>query len=371
MNALSKTLLSLAGASLAALTLSPAASAQYKRTDMVTDTGKDGTQTEAFLKNAWGMASTATSPIWISDNDTGKSTLYTIVNSSSGVSTIIASLVVTIPSVTNGQPGSPTGMVANPSAGASTDFSVSATVNGQVKTARAAFIWATLDGTISGWNPGVLPTTAVIAKDRSDVAASYTGLTTASSGGHNYLYAADGGPNRRIDVFDSSFNLHSFSPDAFVDPNIPRTFTPYGIERICQGADCNIWVTYTSLGKAQSGFVSEFTTDGTLVRSMALSGPMHSPWGVALAPASGFGPMSGALLISNNTSRGKIDAYDPVTGEFLGSLRDANGKVIEIDQLWGIRFGIGGSNGLPNELFFTAGSNEYGDGLFGVITFPQ
>lgn len=371
MNALCKTLLSLAGASLAALTLSPAASAQYKRTDMVTDTGKDGTQTEAFLKNAWGMASTATSPIWISDNDTGKSTLYTIVNSSNGVSTIIASLVVTIPSVTNGQPGSPTGIVANPATGTSTDFSVSANVNGQVKTARAPFIFATLDGTIAGWAPSVNATVAITAKDRSDVGASYTGLAVASNGGHNFLYAADGGPNRRVDVFDSTFQLHSFSDTAFVDPNIPRQFTPYGIQTICQAADCDIWVTYTALGKAQSGFVSEFTTDGVLEKSFALNGPLHSPWGVAMAPASGFGPMSGALLISNNTSRGRIDAYDPVSGQFLGSLRDQSGKVIEIDQLWGIRFGIGGSNGLPNELFFTAGSNEYGDGLFGVITFPQ
>lgn len=371
MNALSKALVSLAGVSLALL-LPSVARAQYTRTDLVTDTGINNTQAEPFLKNAWGMASTATSPIWISDNDTGKSTLYTIKTAGDGtVTTTIAALVVTIPSVTTGQPGSPTGMVANPATGTSTDFSVSANVAGVVKTARAAFIWATLDGTIAGWAPSVNATVAILAKDRSGVGASYTGLAVASSGGHNFLYAADGGPNRRIDVFDATFQLHSFSDTAFVDPNIPRQFTPYGIQTICQGADCDIWVTYTALTKAQSGFVSEFTTDGVLEKSFAVSGNLHSPWGVAMAPASGFGPMSGALLISNNTSRGKIDAYDPVTGQYLGSLRDANGKVIEIDQLWGIRFGIGGSNGTPTELFFTAGSNEYGDGLFGVITFPQ
>jgi len=326
MNSLSRVVASLAGLAMVIALLAAPASAQYVRKDLVTDTGINGTQTEPFLKNAWGLVSTATSPIWISDNDTGKSTLYTIVNSSGGISTTIASLVVTIPSVTTGQPGSPTGIVANPATGTSTDFSVSATVNGQVKTARAPFLFATLDGTISGWNPGVLPTTAVIARDRSDVGAIYTGLAVGNSGGNNYLYAADGGPNRRIDVFDTHFALHSFSADAFVDPNIPRQFTPYGIQTICQGADCDIWVTYTGLGKAQSGFVSEFTTDGALERSFALNGPLHSPWGVAMAPASGFGPMSGALLISNNTSRGRIDAFDPVSGAFLGSLRISKSK---------------------------------------------
>ena len=370
MNSLSRVVASLAGLAMAITLLTAPASAQYTRKDLITDTGRGGTLTDPNLKNAWGLVSTATSPFWIGDNVTGKSSLYAIVNGAGGVSATINALVVTVPSVTPGQPGSPTGVVANPATGTSTDFSVSALVNGQQKTARAPFIFATLDGTISGWSPSVNATVAIIAKDRSGVGASYTGLAVANSGGHNYLYAADGGPNRRVDVFDASFNLHSFSPDAFVDPNIPQKFTTYGIQTICQGADCNIWVTYTALGAAQSGFVSEFTTDGTLVRSFALNGPMHSPWGIALAPDN-FGPMSGALLVSNNTSRGRIDAYNIATGEFLGALRDENGKVILIDQLWGIRFGNGGSNGHPNQLFFTAGSEEYQDGAFGVITFNQ
>jgi uncharacterized protein (TIGR03118 family) len=99
-------------------------------------------------------------------------------------------------------------------------------------------------------------------------------------------------------------------------------------------------------------------------------GPLHSPWGVALAPAD-FGPMSNALLITNNTPRGRINAFDPKTGAFLGPLRDASGKAIEIDDVWGIQFGQGGANGNHNQLFFTAGNNNYGSGTFGVITVGQ
>jgi len=87
-----------------------------------------------------------------------------------------------------------------------------------------------------------------------------------------------------------------------------------------------------------------------------------------------FGPMSNALLITNNTATGRINAFDPKTGAFLGALRDTTGKEIEIDDIWGIQFGQGGpagSNGNTNQLFYTAGNNNYGSGTFGVITVGQ
>jgi len=100
-------------------------------------------------------------------------------------------------------------------------------------------------------------------------------------------------------------------------------------------------------------------------------GPLHSPWGVALAPAD-FGPMSNALLITNNISRGRVNAFDPKSGAFLGPLRDVSGQPIEIDGLWGIQFGKDASaNGTHNQLFFTAGPNNYANGIFGVITLAQ
>jgi uncharacterized protein (TIGR03118 family) len=111
---------------------------------------------------------------------------------------------------------------------------------------------------------------------------------------------------------------------SFSDPEIPRDFTTYGIQAI----NGEIWVTFTPLNKG--GFVDVFATDGTLLRHDAVHGPLHSPWGIAQAPAD-FGPMSNAILIRNNISRGRVNAFDPKSGGFLGPLRDADGNPIEID----------------------------------------
>jgi uncharacterized protein (TIGR03118 family) len=354
--------------------------AQYTRTDLVTNSGAGGTVPDSHLVNAWGLVSTGTSPFWVSDNATGLSTLYSISNTSGVVATPLG-LVVSIPSVTGG-PGSPTGIVAPETPKGVTAFVISGInpVTGKQASGNSIFIFDTLDGTIWGWNPAVGGITATgasvanIAADRSSFGATYTGLAIANNGGQALLYAADDGPNRRIDVFDSNFKLvnDQLGPDAFVDPKIPQKFAPYGIQTITDANGVQtIWVTYTALDKAQSGFVDSFTPAGALISHFALSGPLHSPWGVALAPAD-FGPMSNAILITNNTPRGRINAFDPKSGAFLGPLRDASGKAIEIDDIWAIQFGQGGAaggNGNPNQLFFTAGNNNYGDGTFGVITF--
>jgi uncharacterized protein (TIGR03118 family) len=339
------------------LLLSASASAQYVRTDLVTDTGVGGTLPDSALVNGWGLTSLATSPFWVSDNATGKSTLYT------GAGAKVP-LTVTIPAANGGQ-GTPTGIVGNSTA---SDFVVSANGN----SAKALFIFATQDGTISGWNPTVGGTNAALAADRSNVGASYTGLAIGSSNGHNFLFAADDGPNRRVDVFNAAFQPQELGPTAFADPGIPRNYAPYGIQ-VTTASDGTetVWVTYTALNKAQGGFVDSFTTAGVLIHHFAAHGPLHSPWGIAIAPAD-FGPMSNALLVTNNISRGRVNAFDPKSGAFLGPLRDASGQPIEIDGLWAIQFGKdGGPNGTHNQLFFTAGPSNYFNGTFGVITVAQ
>ncbi|MCU1310473.1 MAG: hypothetical protein JWO20_1598 [Candidatus Angelobacter sp.] len=343
-----------------------AASAQYNRTDLVSNQPGVAPTTDPNLINAWGLVALPTSPWWVSDNGSGDSSLYTAAGQpviASGGSTNFVT-VPPAPSSPAGTLGTPSGIVGNISTNA-TDF----TIKENGRSGRSIFIFATLDGTISGWNPAVglvNPTTgathATIAVDRASAGAVYTGLAIATNQeGKTFLYAADGGPNGRVDMFDSSFSLVK----SFDDPAIPKNFVPYGIQTV----NGNIWVTFTALNKAQGGFVDVFDTAGNLVKHDALHGPLHSPWGIALAPAD-FGPMSNAILISNNISRGRINAFNPQTGQFLGPLRDASGKAIEVDNIWAVEFGHDtAANGAHNQLFFTAGPNSYANGLFGVITF--
>jgi len=86
-----------------------------------------------------------------------------------------------------------------------------------------------------------------------------------------------------------------------------------------------------------------------------------------MAPAN-FGEFSNALLVANNIPKGRIDAFDPTTGAFLGTLRDATGQAIVINQVWALQFGNGGAAGSTNQLFVTAGPNNYANGAFGMIT---
>jgi uncharacterized protein (TIGR03118 family) len=331
-------------------------SAQYKRTDLVSNQPGVAPTTDPHLVNGWGLVALPTSPYWVSDNGTGFSTLYT----ATGQQIPLFVTVPPAPAEPAGTLGTPTGIVGNISTNA-TDFTI--TENNVSR--PSVFIFATLDGTISGWNPMIGGATgnshATIAADRSNVGATYTGLAIATNQvGQTFLYAADGGPNRRVDMFDGTFKVVK----SFDDPAIPNGFTPYGIQTI----NGQIWVTFTALKKAQGGFVDVFDTEGNLVKHFAVHGPLHSPWGIALAP-SDFGLMSNAILISNNITRGRINAFNPQTGQFLGPLRDANGKVIEVDNIWALQFGQdSGANGAHNQLFFTAGPNSYANGLFGVIT---
>ena len=339
--------------------LGTTASAQYKRTDLVSNQPGVAPTTDPRLVNAWGLVALPTSPWWLSDNGTGFSTLY----NGAGQQIQLFVTVPPAPARPAGTLGTPTGIVGNISTNA-TDF----TVTGNGISGQSRFIFATLDGTISGWNPavgGVSPTGdshATIAVDRSSAGAVYTGLAIATNQtGQTFLYAADAGPNGRVDMFDGTFNLVK----SFDDPAIPKKFTPYGIQTI----NGQIWVTFAAVNK-QGGFVDIFDTEGNLVKQFAAQGPLHLPWGIALAPAD-FGPMSNAILISNNIPKGRINAFNPETGEFLGPLRDANGKPIEVDHIWAMQFGQdapANANGAHNQLFFTAGPNNYANGLFGVIT---
>jgi uncharacterized protein (TIGR03118 family) len=321
---------------------------------------------DTSLKNPWGISFSSTSPFWVADQRTGVSTLYAGDHlQPDGTVTPITknSLTVTIPPRAGGTQGSPTGTVFN----ATTDFVLS---NGQ----PARFIFDGLDGTITAWNGG---TTAEL---KATVAgASYTGLAigTSSSGG-NFLYAANQATGK-IDVFDANFQLTTLGPGGnFEDPNLPpgSPFRAFNVQNI----NGTLYVTYdkvvTSGGvtdREHDGIVDAFDTDGHFLRRV-VTGGVNAPWGVALAPDN-FGAFSGALLIGNfGFGDGKINAYNPDTGAFLGNLTDANGQPLAIEGLWALAFGNGGNAGDPNALYFAAGINRTGansfgaaDGLFGSL----
>lgn len=320
------------------------AAAQYKLSNVVENLPNKAPNTDPNLVNAWGLARSSTGPFWVSDNGTGLSTLYDGLGN-------IQSLVVSVPAVA-GNVGSPSGIVFN----GSNDFVVSQ--NGLSGT--AFFLFATLDGTISGWSPSVALNNAVIGADNSKAGAVYTGLAISSGKNGNFLYAADT-VNNRVDVYDGSFRLIK----TLTDSTIPEGFSPYGIQDI----NSQVYVTFASTGNATGGFIDIFTEQGAFVKRFAEGGTLNQPWGMALAPVN-FGPFSTALLVGDNLPNGTINAFNAKTGKFLGQLKDSSGKVIHIDQLWGLEFGGGStSNGAVNQLFFTAGPSNYADGAFGVIQF--
>jgi uncharacterized protein (TIGR03118 family) len=247
----------------------------------------------------------------------------------------------------------PTGIVTNSTAG----FVVSEGAN----SGPALFLFDTEDGTISGWNPSVDLTHAIIAVDNSASGALYTGLAIAKNSSGTFLYAADA-VNNKVDMYDSSFHLVK----SFSDPATPAGLSVYGIQKI----NGQLYVTLATPVPLQGGAIDVFNTSGKLIRRLTTNGPggpLEGAWGTALAPGD-FGPLSNALLVGN-VDDGHINAFDPKTGNFLGAMTRPNGKKVMIGGLWGLQFGAGNpANGDRNQLFFTAGPSAYQRGLFGMIT---
>ncbi|MBO0719546.1 MAG: TIGR03118 family protein [Blastocatellia bacterium] len=327
---------------------------EYHVRNLVSDGSVKADHTDPNLINGWGVASSPTSVVWVAANGTGKATLF---DGQGNPQT----LVVTVPSAAGGEtPGKPTGMVFNNLG----DFAVQRV---GVTPASSVFLFASEDGTISGWAPSVDPTNAILAVNNSASEAIYKGLAQATNGEGKFLYATDF-HNNKIDVFDSNFKQVTLS-GSFQDHGIPKGFAPFGIQNL----NGNLYVTYAKQDEAAEdnvsgvglGFVDIFDANGNLIRRVASGGALNAPWGMAIAPAD-FGVFSNRLLIGN-FGDGLINAFDVATGEFLGQLDDDNGKPIMIDGLWGMIFGNGLHGQPTNVLFFAAGPNDESGGLYGRI----
>jgi uncharacterized protein (TIGR03118 family) len=251
-------------------------------------------------------------------------------------------------------PGTPTGIVFN---GSQTDF--------QIQGKNTVFIFATLDGTVSAWAPGVNANQAIIAVDNSAKKAMYTGLAITSKPSGNFLYAADN-TNNRVDMFDGNFMLVK----SFGDPSIPSNFSVFGIQDI----NGLIYVAYAIPNVGAGGFIDVFNEDGSSPKTLIHGLPLNQPWGIAIAPGN-FGPLSNTLLVSNNSKNGTINGFNAITGVFAGTIRDEQGKKIIFNNTWAIAFGGGTSaNGAKNKLFVTVGPGNGAQsnlaGTFASIVFP-
>ncbi|HVN07040.1 MAG TPA: TIGR03118 family protein [Bryobacteraceae bacterium] len=299
----------------------------YTLTSLVSDIPGHATFTDSHLVNPWGLSRGASTYWWVSDTGTGFSTLYNAAGTPQ-------TLVVTVPPASGTGAGTPTGTVA----------------------VGSAFIFVTLDGTISQWTSG---SKAVIKVNNSTKGAVYTGCTTAKNGSTQLIYVANSAGG--VEAYTTAFAPVNLPAGAFTDPNVPAGYTPYGI----QAAGSKIYVTFSAAPGA-GGYVDAFSTNGTLLLSLA-QGQFNEPWGIAAAPA-GFGKFAQALLVGNVGS-GRIGAYNPSSGKFLGYLQNSSAQPITISGLWAIYFGAGNSNSGPTTtLYFAAGIDNYLHGLFGTLT---
>lgn len=318
----------------------------------------DPVRIDPTLINPWGLTSSPTGTFWPASQGTGLSQLY---NGEGGQ----VRTPVTIPSPFGPSGGNPTGIVFN----GSSDFQL--VTEGPANGQPARFIFAGLDGVISGWT-GLAGNNAV--RMYQNVGQSvYTGLAIGSTGGQNYLYAADF-LGAEIDVFDKNFApVSGFS---FEDPTLPEGYAPFNIHAIGNW----LYVLFALVGPdgrdvpaPGNGYVSIFNMDGSFVKRFASRGQLNAPWGIAQAPAGFYaddndGPHSvGSTILVGNFGDGTINAYT-TDGVLLGQLR-SHGNPIVIEGLWGIMFPPATATTIdPNRLYFVAGVEEETEGLFGYIT---
>ena len=333
------------------------AASQYVQHNLVSDVPGIADQTDPNLVNPWGISMSSPSPFWISNNHAGIAAVY---NGQGQPAPAGSPLRVRIPVPSGGtSPAAPTGQVFNDTTG----FNVAGK--------PASFIFATEDGTISGWNPSADPANSIVLVDNSASGAVYKGLAVANTSNGPMLYAANF-DSATIDVFDANLSPVT-STGAFSDPNLPAGFAPFNVQRIGR----KLYVTYAIQDNARhddvagpgNGLINVFDFYGNLLGRLISKGPLNSPWGLALAPGN-FGDFSNALLVGN-FGDGTISGFDPCSGEYLGTLQDASGTIIAIPGLWGLSFGNGRGAGDATTLYFTAGipgpANIEDHGLFGSI----
>ena len=326
------------------------------QTNLVADLPGVAANIDPQLVDAWGLAFNPAGPPWISDNGTGKTTVY----DSTGALKLTVSIPAPASAATDAGPGvsAPTGQVFN---GVATNFG------------GDHFIFVTEDGTVSGWHGG--PTATIhVDNSQSGAGAVYKGIAiNTNSAGSTQLLVANF-RSAAIEVYDSTYAAVPSS--GFVDPYLPSGFAPFNV--VVSGND-----VFIAFAKQQApdnhdevdgpglGAVDRFDSDGNFVQRLVTGGRLNAPWGMAIAPST-WGALSGSLLVGN-FGDGHIDAYDLSNNEgncelrSQGGLGDANGKTLAIDGLWALVFAPDAGGQSSSSLHFTAGPAQETHGLYGRL----
>jgi len=348
--------------------LTVTAPTSFTATTLVGDTAAGGALTvDARLVNPWGIAFGPATPAWVANNHSETSTLY---DGNGKAQPTAAPIVANFAASGTGATFDPTGVVFNAS---STDFVVTSGAN----SAPARFIFVGEGGMIAGWSSTVDRANAITTYTDAG-GAVYKGVALANNGTANFLYATDF-HNGKVDVFDATFakQTPSATSFAFTDPTLPAGYAPFGIQALPTGTGgaMQLYVSYAQQAPPDNhdnsngaglGLVDVFDTNGSLVTHLIpTGGKLNAPWGMALAPTD-FGTLSGSLLVGN-FGDGKINAYDPATGAFVGTVSDSTGAAFAQPGLWGIAFGNDTANQPKNTLFWAAGLNDEANGAYGRI----
>jgi uncharacterized protein (TIGR03118 family) len=326
----------------------------YEASYLVSDVPGLAAFTDASLVGAWGVTHSATSPWWVNSTMSGKSLLF---NGEGEAFPTNNPLEVTVPPA----PSSPTGIVFNGAGGFNVESNKS-----------SVFLFATLNGSISGWNPTQSDPSTAIAKI-TDTTAEYTGLTIVPLlNGSNVLYAADFAKNQ-IDGFDESFTPVTLASNAFVDEHIPTNLSVFNVLAIHTNY---LFVTYapptvfSGTNLPGSGEVAVFSPDGKLLGHLEHGPWMNAPWGVAMGDADNG--LNGPTIFVGMFGSGRIATFGP-RGEFRGMVTGTDRRPITLGNgagLWGIGFGNGANAGPADTLYFATDLVESNSlhGIFGALT---
>ncbi|HZD47828.1 MAG TPA: TIGR03118 family protein [Silvibacterium sp.] len=332
-----------------------AQTSSYQQTNLVSNTLHAAAHTQRSLVNPWGLAISPALGFEIVNNGLGTFAGYDAV----GDELALVARVAGPPSL-EANPG-PSAIVYNPTG---------TFILGGLGAIPSPFLFATTDGTISGQyadrNGDILEST-ILAVDNSKEGAVYTGLAILTPNCCAPFLAVANFKDRFIETYTDFFAPLGI-PGAFIDSKLPAGYAPFNLQVV----GGQLFVTYAPQNSAKNGpvvgtgngIVDIYELDGTFVRRFVSQGQLNAPWGVAKAGAN-FGPFSNDILIAN-FGNGTINAFNPVTGAFVGTIKNAAGTAIVNPGLRGIAFGSSGV-GDPNTLYFTSGVTGQSS-FFGAIS---